>query len=444
MFKKLIIILLFISINLNNTISANNIVLIKDIETEDFIKQLMQPIFNVAGVDSKSINIYIVNNPTPNAFVYNGQNIFIHTGLISFADTHSEIAGVLAHELAHITLGHLARGQDAYNKANLFALIGIGSTILATLLLAGSNTDIAQNSGSIIAFLGAGSQNVALNKVLAYSKAEESQADQMAYQYLQQTPYGTKGLLTFMQKLLQLEDANNKNNIFAWYTTHPSTNTRVSFFNNNIVMPSTNYINTNLQNKFLNIKAKIQAYSSPTTALSIYQNNNANYALYGTAIAYYLQSNYNKALQILTALPQSNYVNEIIADIYYQQNNFTQAIAYYKKLINVNTNKDLIYLSIAKSYYALKNNAQAKTNIDIAISSNSNNPSAWHLKALIEGQLNNNAVANLALAEHNFLLQNYPTAIKFANAALLDFTVNSNNYNQARLLIKQAQNNLKK
>ena len=75
---------------------ADSISLISDEETEDFLAKQLKPIFNAAGIPFNRNNIYIVNDNSLNAFVSDGNNMFVNTGTLMRADNENEIVGVLA------------------------------------------------------------------------------------------------------------------------------------------------------------------------------------------------------------------------------------------------------------------------------------------------------------------------------------------------------------
>jgi hypothetical protein len=89
------------------TISATGVAqavsLIRDAEIESLLNDLTDPVISAAGLQPEAVDIYIVNDPSLNAFVAGGQNIFFHTGLIVTADTPNELLGVAAHETGHLT-----------------------------------------------------------------------------------------------------------------------------------------------------------------------------------------------------------------------------------------------------------------------------------------------------------------------------------------------------
>ena len=96
---------------------------IRDAEIEKILRGYSDPIFRAGGLDEKAVEVYIINDPTLNAFVAGGQNVFINTGMIMTFDTPNELKGVIAHETGHITGGHLARGPEAMAKAEVPMLI---------------------------------------------------------------------------------------------------------------------------------------------------------------------------------------------------------------------------------------------------------------------------------------------------------------------------------
>ena len=102
------VLILFMFIPLKN-LSTQNIQLIQDAEIENTLLEWILPIYEVAGLSSNSVKIYIINDEQINAFVAGGQNIFIHTGLILNASEPDAIIGVMAHEIGHIAGGHLIR-----------------------------------------------------------------------------------------------------------------------------------------------------------------------------------------------------------------------------------------------------------------------------------------------------------------------------------------------
>ena len=106
-----------------STAAARGFSFVRDTEIENTIRVYTTPIFKAAGLQSGDVRIHLLNDPTLNAFVTGGQNIFINTGLLMRAAGANQVIGVLAHETGHITGGHLARIQDSLRNATAQTII---------------------------------------------------------------------------------------------------------------------------------------------------------------------------------------------------------------------------------------------------------------------------------------------------------------------------------
>ena len=93
--------------------------LIRDTEVERVVRVYLDPLLQAAGLSPDSVRLFIVNEQSINAFVAEGQNMFIHTGLIMALDTPNELNGVLAHETGHLADGHLVRNMQGVRAASI-------------------------------------------------------------------------------------------------------------------------------------------------------------------------------------------------------------------------------------------------------------------------------------------------------------------------------------
>ena len=168
---------------------------IRDAEIERLLRRFSDPIFKAGGLDPKAVNIYILNDPSLNAFVSGGQNVFIHTGMIMTVDTPNELKGVIAHETGHITGGHLARGPEAYAKAEIPMLVGMLAGVAA----------IAAGVPDLGMALLIGSQSVAQREVLAYSRTQESAADQAGMKFMNATGQSPRGMMMVFDRFADQE-----------------------------------------------------------------------------------------------------------------------------------------------------------------------------------------------------------------------------------------------
>ena len=168
--------------------------MVRDAETEQLLRDYMGPIFRAAGISAKATQIILVNERSFNAFVANGQKIFVNVGALMDSETPNEIIGVLAHETGHIAGGHLARLRQEVTKAKALSVIG---------MLAGAGAVVgASQSGGRVGGAGTGamgtltgSQELVMRSLLAYQRTEEQAADQAALRYLTATGQSPGGML---------------------------------------------------------------------------------------------------------------------------------------------------------------------------------------------------------------------------------------------------------
>jgi predicted Zn-dependent protease len=170
--------------------------LIRDAEIEATLRAYADPIFAAAGLDTSAVQVHIIEDKRINAFVSNGMQIFIHTGLLTEAKTPNELIGVIAHETGHIQGGHLARAKEEIENRTIEAIIG---------LLAGVAVGVA--SGNAGAGMGTATlgQSIAQRDLLQYSQAQEGSADQAAFRLLNATQQSPKGMVDFFRTLSRQE-----------------------------------------------------------------------------------------------------------------------------------------------------------------------------------------------------------------------------------------------
>jgi predicted Zn-dependent protease len=193
-----------------------------DPEVAGYISQLGQRLANHAEGARQSFEFFVVKDSMLNAFALPGGYIGVHTGLILSARAESELAGVLAHEISHVTQSHLARLFGKQSQAQLAALLSMAVAILA----ARSNPDVA--IGAALTGQAAGIQ-----QQLNFSRDFEREADRLGLTMLEQAGYDTRGMATFFERMLQFGRLY-ENNAPGYLRTHPLTTERITDMENRI------------------------------------------------------------------------------------------------------------------------------------------------------------------------------------------------------------------
>jgi predicted Zn-dependent protease len=114
--------------------------ILRDTESELLFKQMSQPLIVAAKLDPGSVNVVLLNDPEINAFVSQGQTVYIQSGLLLAADNVNQVQGVVAHELGHVVAGDAIRSQSGAKEATGISIL---SLVLAAAAAAAGAGDAA-------------------------------------------------------------------------------------------------------------------------------------------------------------------------------------------------------------------------------------------------------------------------------------------------------------
>ncbi len=409
MFRHITFVLttIFLSITVFPAWATDRPSLIRDTEIETTIRAYATPLFNAAGLDTQNVEIYIVNDDTRNAFVTNGQKLFINSGLI--LDTHNvnQIIGVIAHETGHIAGGHLSHLSNALSRTSAASILSI--------ILGGAAT-IATSKSDIGAAIIAGGQAAAQRSFLKYSRVQEAAADIAALRLLDQTGQSAKGMLDFLEGLGDQELLSPaQQNPYA--RSHPLTRDRIEIISHHVSnSPNSNKPTPDdLVDMHQRIKAKLHAFIKPVKqTLRVYKRDNKSvYSRYARAIAYYRENKLNKALPILEALISEEPVNaffyELKGQIFFESAKLEKSLESYLKAAELLPESALVRRDLARVQIEINDpnlldNAIKNLNVSVTIEPRS--AFNWRLLAIAHGRKGNLGQSSIALAEEALLKGN--------------------------------------
>ena len=107
--------------------------ILRDAETEALLREMSRPLIVAAGLQPENVRIVMIHDAEINAFVAGGQIVYIHSGLITSAENANEVQGVIAHELGHVTGGHIIRMNEGVQQATgiMIATMLLGAAAIA-------------------------------------------------------------------------------------------------------------------------------------------------------------------------------------------------------------------------------------------------------------------------------------------------------------------------
>ncbi len=189
--------------------------LVKDPTLQTFLDRMGHSLVAQVGPTSFDFKFYLINASEPNAFAIPGGYIFVTTGLIVLAENEQEVAGVLSHEISHVTARHVAQMIERSKRLSIATL----AAIIAGVLLGGGG----QGSEAAAAMAVATAEALALK----YTRENEVDADQNSLQYMIKAGYDPNGIITFLNRMNKISLASAPK-IPAYLSTHPATENRIS------------------------------------------------------------------------------------------------------------------------------------------------------------------------------------------------------------------------
>ena len=429
--KILLFLFLLLTFFFSKIIKAQSLNLIQDAEIELYIREWIEPIIKVAGLNPNAVNVYIVNDETINAFVAGGQNIFINTGLILKAKEVDALIGVLAHEIGHIAGGHLNRTINSMKKAQDTVTI---ATIITAGLMAASKA-AGLNTPSGLAKLATLGPSIAERNFYKHTRQNEKFADAAAIKYMTAVNRSCIPLAQLL-KVLGKQELLHENRQDPYLRTHPISQERIY----EIMEASENIEVNKIDNssideiKYKRIVAKIIAFTNtPGKTLLLYPKTSSEIdARYARAIAYLRLPDLDKGIKEISHLINLDnsdpFFPEVLGQMLFENGQIFESIKQLQISANLLPKNPIILLSLAKSqveYGKEKENNEAISNLKNILEVIPKNIAAWKLLSIAEARNNNIGQAQLASAEAYFLLGKYNLSIQFAEKARISFKKSS-------------------
>ncbi|MBU1438997.1 MAG: M48 family metalloprotease [Gammaproteobacteria bacterium] len=358
---------------------------------------------------------YWVNDPNINAFATLGGNIVSNTGTLAVADSESEFASVMSHEIVHVTQRHIARSVEARSQSAPLTLASLlGSIILATV-----------NPEAGMAGLMA-SQGMAQQSAINFTRSNEQEADRIGIQLLANAGFDPYAMPEFFNKLS--EKTRFTNTQLAFLYTHPLSQARISDSRVRAQQYPQRFVPDSTD--FPLIKARIWArYQLDTAgALDYFQkklaspggNTKANQ--YGLALAQFDNKDYAAAEQLLNKLRQDDDKNlfylDAMTDVYLSTNRVKKALEMLEQQYLLRPNNQVITLNYANAAMQGKSHRLALHLLRNLLYYKNDNFLAYEMLVDAYKALNEMAHYYEARADLYYQLANYPKAIEDINVAL--------------------------
>ncbi len=266
--------------------------IIEDPEITNYVRDLVARLQSFIPPQPFPFETDVVRSNSLNAFATPGGNIFVYTGLLLNLENESEVAGVLAHELAHVTQRHVAKRIEAAQKISLLSITGI----LAALLL-------GKGEGKEALLLGGAAASQAA--MLDYSRADEREADQQGIQYLTKAGFSPWGLPHAFEEINKQQWRSGGGDLPQYLSTHPDAQQRIQYLSGQVrLLPPQIRDRQDDNIRFRRIQTLLRARFADQNAALHYFNSSqtlpASLALMGKAIVHARQNKIAAATELFS------------------------------------------------------------------------------------------------------------------------------------------------
>ncbi len=347
--------------------AANKVVDIPEVEA--YINKLGRKLSIHSGRSTSRFKFFVIDQPQINAFAAVGGAIGIYKGLILKVDSEAELASVLAHEIAHVSQHHIERSVEAAKDP--------GHILTQALLIA---IAVAAGGGQGSQAAIAAAQGSGIQRMINYTRAHEKEADSIGLKILASAGFDPKSMGTFMQKLLKMQRFSNSN-LPSYLSTHPLSADRVASAEQRASRMPGGKKNSTSFNVIKQILRQHNGLSKDSKGLKTGNSNNV-------------------------------YAKLALGKYYESAANHTMAQKLYKNAYQQNPGNTATIRRYAEHLIRIKNLKAAKTILDKAIRSHTNNPQINRLMAKLKSAQGEIAESFYWQANYEYLSGRTKLAVK--------------------------------
>jgi predicted Zn-dependent protease len=330
---------------------------LQDVEVTAYLQALGARLVSNSPDNQLQFNFFVVKDSSINAFAMPGGVVGVHTGLILAANSESELASVLGHEIGHVTQHHLAR-MLASQKYDTFKNI---AGIALALLVARANPELA--TGALTTASAVGIQNQ-----LDYTREHEREADRIGLQILDSGGFDVRAMPEFFTTL-QRGTRFAEGGAPSFLRTHPLTSERIADVANRVGQMSYKQVPDSIE--FQYVRAKLQANNGAVeTNIAVFEQNirenrytNEAVEHYGLAVAYLRKNALLQAEKEIAWLkksaPQHAMVENLSARLQVAKNNPQQAAMQYATALKLYPDNRALIYGYADHFLAIKQASSA-------------------------------------------------------------------------------------
>lgn len=375
----------------------------------DYLQHLLKKLADSSPLEDKNLELVVVKNPTLNAFAVPGGIVGIHDGIFLYAKNEQQLAGIMAHELAHLSQKHWQRSVQQQQQNRIPAMAGM----LAGLVLMATS----QSDAGLAALMS--TQAATLQSMLRFSRENEAEADRVGMQTMVNDQMDPRAIPSMFESMLRAAQYAGDRPP-EYLLTHPVTEKRIADSRNRAEQYPVRQYPDNPQYALIKIRARLNMADNPSVAIKQFQSeinaggDDPNANRYGIALAQTALRQFDAAEKTLKPLyetaPDNLFFALAMADILNGQGKYSQALAIAERVQAHHPRSypaTMVAINILEN---MKNYEKAISELEKLLPEYSSQPIVWYDLAELRGLAGDTGGVHTARAEYYILNGNFDKA----------------------------------
>lgn len=275
--------------------------LVEDPQIAEYINEIGHRIAAQTNEGDHSFTFFVVDDPRINAFALPGGYIGVHTGLIDATRSEDELAGVIAHEVAHVTQRHIARAVHAGQRQSLLTTaLMLGAMILGA---AGGDGDAVSGAMAI-------AQGAAAQQQINFTRSNEYEADRIGIGALAEAGFDPHGMASFFEVMSRQTPGTPDTRMPEFLRTHPVTTARIAEARNRAQEYPLRQKDDSTSYGIAQARLRVAEFRTPEQAIEHFERrdyeNQTDIERYGRAVAYQRAGRHLEASRIFDDLAEGD------------------------------------------------------------------------------------------------------------------------------------------
>ena len=374
---------------------------LQDPEVNAYLNELGQRVLAANPSIREPFEFFAVADSGVNAFAMPGGYIGVNMGLVLLTQSESELASVLAHEVAHVTQKHYARMMDDQRKNAWMGIAGLAGAVLAG----------AKGKGDAAQAVLLGSQAATVQNYLNFSRENEREADRIGYQYLIRAQFDASAMGVFMERLQRATTISDTGVVPGYLRTHPITLERIADANTRAASVEFKLAKESVD--FHYVRALLRSYvGEPKTAVAFFESalEERKYASepatrYGLAASLLRSRDFSRGKQVLASLERDGVrhpmIPAMLGQMLIQNEEIPAAVKHFEQALAEYPNHWQLHYDLPEVLLRAKEPKRALASVEKSLVRRPDDVQLFELAARASADL------GLKMKQHRFLGEQY-------------------------------------